>query len=615
MESRLFGLFRKYGHVYLLISGLVLLGTKNPSTFFFWGAIALIYCFLGLQNLPATLPFKSFFPEALLMLMIILSQIFSTDPSTSFYPTTQALLFLFLWIILKMKPHSANDGPMLTLTVLILGAATVIRTALQYSEAFHNFNQFMAYGWARTYGYLPVNPSFNAAFMSSSALLLLFPTLKNNAPRWLPLATRGVGVLLVLFVMLGPSRSSLLAFAIGLLYFLWPAVTPKRLIIFLLGVVMVALVTPRQFLERRLRLFEEGYRSKIMMIAVKAMKDRPLSGYGFGNFELAYQKHAFPVDIDRVRFGRTTRFAHNEYLQAGSDLGLMGFLTFLFIVLRLFSRTPPPGQRSTQAGLLAIGVSALNLHVWHVPFLAMWSIVLASAGEGNARLEASAEKSTKIRHHQPFVALALVALLGLSLAKTGLRDRWMKAGDWPLILRWNKTDAEAWQQWGYAQASSQEALVCFSHAARLVPRNPYYHESLARALEATGKTDNCDLAKTHYVQALQYAPSRAINALALGRLMYNGHRFKEAMEWFKAARQIEPFYWECDFWIARSWQALGQRRKAKWVLSYLVKRKRIYDEETVRIRRDIPYFRKDDSDYANQLQRFDMNAIDQELRA
>ncbi|MGQ9777852.1 MAG: tetratricopeptide repeat protein [Thermodesulfobacteriota bacterium] len=68
---------------------------------------------------------------------------------------------------------------------------------------------------------------------------------------------------------------------------------------------------------------------------LRIIKDYPLRGVGFGNF-----KYVYPRYRDRAEWaisGLNTRVeeAHNEYLQIFSEVGLFGFLIFMFIIFRI----------------------------------------------------------------------------------------------------------------------------------------------------------------------------------------------------------------------------------------------------------------------------------------
>lgn len=73
---------------------------------------------------------------------------------------------------------------------------------------------------------------------------------------------------------------------------------------------------------------ESVWRSTVLMI-----KERPLTGVGLGNFELAFPPYRQP------RMDKRVDYAHNDFLQFVAEVGLFGILVILFATYRLFQQT------------------------------------------------------------------------------------------------------------------------------------------------------------------------------------------------------------------------------------------------------------------------------------
>src|SRR5262249_15165067 len=128
--------------------------------------------------------------------------------------------------------------------------------------------------WRYIYGLLPINPSFNAAWLAALSVVFLgAPFPKKQAPlKWL------LAVFLMAMVILGPSRQTILALAVGFGYWVIPQLNRKWLLGGLLGFLIAFSLVPTNLLSMRLRLNEGNYRSKIWTIALQAMEERPLTG-------------------------------------------------------------------------------------------------------------------------------------------------------------------------------------------------------------------------------------------------------------------------------------------------------------------------------------------------
>jgi len=125
-----------------------------------------------------------------------------------------------------------------------------------------------------------------------------------------------------------------------------------------------------------------GDRKKMAGDTLRMWRDHPLLGVGLGDFETAYPRYqSYPSDtwVDH---------AHNDYLEAGAETGLVGGLIILCAValfLRLAFRNWNNPFRS-HAGWIrlgaAIGCCGMLVHSlgdfnFHIPANALWFAVLA----------------------------------------------------------------------------------------------------------------------------------------------------------------------------------------------------------------------------------------------
>jgi tetratricopeptide (TPR) repeat protein len=186
---------------------------------------------------------------------------------------------------------------------------------------------------------------------------------------------------------------------------------------------------------------------------------------------------------------------------------------------------------------------------------------------------------------------------------------------WDLIVRINPIDASAWQEWASNETDPDLALDRYAHAAAIASENPYYHESLGMALEASHRYENYSQALKEYLKVLQLSPSRAYDALAVGRILYILGEPSQACAWFKNALRIEPHYWECDLWIARCLHRLGKPGRAVAVSEQLKKRREFYLMWRKRVYDDLPVPNEPPSPYEKVLLSYDDAVVDRELKA
>jgi len=77
-----------------------------------------------------------------------------------------------------------------------------------------------------------------------------------------------------------------------------------------------------------------------------------------------------------------------------------------------------------------------------------------------------------------------------------------------------------------------------------------------------------------YVRAIHLAPTRAVNHVAIARLLWRSGQATPALEWSEKASELEPNYWEATLWRARALSTLGRQKEAIFTLKDLMQRYR-----------------------------------------
>lgn len=600
MRSTAIRLVNKHPFSLLVFLAFVLYGAKTPFRFLVWSVAVLLFAYQGVRLQFQSPKSSSALKAIALLAALIVSWIRSYDPWTSLFPTSQWLVYLTLWYWTKTDIRRLEEDDWFYPTLGVLAALTLVKTFVQMSQGL--------WGWGHSHGFLPSNPGINAIWMACLACVFM----GRRRDRWeLPL-----GICLMGTVFIGPSRGALLALTAGLSYIVWPWVTWRRVKLGLAFLTVLVALLPTSTVYRRLRLDEGNHRLQIWKIAGLAALERPLTGYGLGNFELAYQKYAFPVESDSIRYGRTTDLAHNEYLQVASDLGLPAFyilLTGLFGMLLSSKVRPQSATKAESAGLYTLLIAALYIPVWHIPLLVCLTIVLSCrvfyASDSTRSDDCSFQNSSR---HRPGVELILWLVL-LPLVWSAVRDIRESQGRWDLIVRWNPRDAWAWKSLGDLDTDfCGKGLSGYSEAARRNPNQVYILEAYARRLEACRAHDSLEILKELYRRAYALAPNRAVNALSLGRIAFLQGNYSEALSWVQSARRIEPHYWECDLWMARCYYQQGDLSRARFILRHLRARRTAHLRYQQLIRADLPW-PDDPSSYSNTILGYDDKVLREEL--
>src|SRR5262249_28612042 len=120
------------------------------------------------------------------------------------------------------------------------------------------------------------------------------------------------------------------------------------------------------------------------------------------------------------------------------------------------------------------------------------------------------------------------------------------------------------------------------------PFQPYNVESLARALEISRAPGHRQDALIAYLAAIQLSPTRAVNYVAVARLLWQGGEPAAGLESAEKALVLEPLYWEAMLWKARCLNALGRTAEATHALNTLLRKHREF-EQTPHMAPQSPY--------------------------
>jgi len=509
----------------LLLSAFILKGAKTEFNFELWSIILLGIAGWSFWTHKRQLPLVLCVGGALFLVWTMFSTLVSIDPATSLRPALQLVLIALAGYLFYLDLCEGIPGRTWAFLLYCFTAISLVASTHQWiiGQAVH--------------GYLPINPNFNAALLATLALCLTDRALHHPMPPAQRVFEGVAGTLCGFFVLAGHSRSAFIGLIFGVVVLFGYRRSWNASILATGGGILIGIATFSDWFVNRFRLFlnEGGLqldRIKFWEIAWRSFLERPWFGVGPGNFELVYQRFAFPVDSDPVRFSRTTAFAHNEFLQILTESGLPAALLLIAACCWLLSQSVRNNtllDAQAKSILTCLLVIACLNPIWQMPFLLLWTLFWAAILlQGRFRTETTKARWTRSR--------LLLGCLLISIV--------------PLHLK----------------IQIPESF-----------NNVYVRERIAREFESNG---DLDTALAHYHQCISLAPYRAINYLAIGRILYRKANIQEARKWFEDTRRIEPHYWETDLWLARCFQMQGDSTRALFTLDYLLQRYRPYKPES-----------------------------------
>jgi O-antigen ligase len=138
------------------------------------------------------------------------------------------------------------------------------------------------------------------------------------------------------------SRSAWMATGLGFFYFL--LLSRRKLTLwFLLGSLIMGIgvysfMPASQRHSSRLGWsaieYMTGWRMNIWKDTLKMIKDKPFAGHGLNTYMMIFQNYQTKVDDTGKEYNPT--YAHNCYLQMTAEIGIPGFLSFVWILISLF---------------------------------------------------------------------------------------------------------------------------------------------------------------------------------------------------------------------------------------------------------------------------------------
>jgi len=431
-------------------------------------------------------------------------------------------------------------------------------TGIGMVEGLWGMTQYLWLGETRTHGTF-FNPNFFAAYQAAVLLLslglLLFPrydALPQFNKRWLWCTA---AVSLTAFVM-AQSRGATLAL-LGALSFLAFCRYGKKAFAILAVCLLAGLLVPNPLQHRIAHVAEDPYaysRLDIWKSSVVRLLEHPL-GIGVGMYKQGSFQDRFPIEGDIVRYRKRPESAHNEYLQMGVELGVVGLFLFLCgagllaAEIRHLLRQPTDGMDQGLVMGLTTAALVLLLHAavdssFHEPALVILLLLMGGLIHNlylRSRPESVIWRRIGFSYHpvRAVYVLAGAAIIAAICAQS--------------TAAWYAHDEGKHHA---AQDDLEGALAWYAYAADIDPGTTGYHDSIARTAmqlySESGKSEWLVTAAEEEAVARKLNPLDGRFAFRLGtiyRLMavqsltsaQRAELLSKASEAFSEAIQLDPY--------------------------------------------------------------------------
>jgi O-antigen ligase/Tfp pilus assembly protein PilF len=448
---------------------------------------------------------------------------------------------------------------------------------------------------------------------------------REHAIRWERMFLWATAALATLAFLLARSRGALLAYVAAVAFVGLARFGKVFVVVLALGLFLGAIV-PNPLQQRFLTVREDPYaytRLDIWKNSLQRIADQPW-GVGMGLYKYTSFRYRFPVEGQITRYGKRAETAHNEYLQMGVELGVVGVAIFL-VGTGLLGRevwTTLKGQLNGWERGLVIGLTGGILgalthaavdSVFHEPALVLLFVLFAGVILVMKRLRVPGVASVWVvpfPYHPARVAMVgTLALLGalLIVRPAGAWYAFEKGEHELAVGRANQ--ALAWFQWATridpglsayhdAAASAEAALYQQSGEirwllgaveelrvglelnpldSRLAHRLGNLYILLAdRAGPGRPREALLSQAAGYYEHAIQLDPYSPLNYLELGRLRWTQGQLEAAQGWFKRAISYEPNFLPARIDLAELALQTGQKEAAALEYAEILKIKQRY---------------------------------------
>ena len=283
------------------------------------------------------------------------------------YLLVTLLTLLCVYVLLRVKAVGLEG---LYLPMVLVGFIEAITVLLQY---FHIIASHSTYFSTTGTG---INPNLAAMTICITlpAVMGLWYLFDRKFRPWIS----GVVMIMVVAIIVTQCRSALLALtvisAIFLIRFIGTIPSRKmRALLLAIPVVIASFF----FLANRQKQASADGRLTIWKLSTEMITQNPVTGYGYGFFEKAYNLYQAEYfnkeprpDAERMNASYTA-MAYNEYLEQGVMGGLLGVILFTAFILTLLASGFRPTRRTVKpftvtphsvvpfSGVLAFGVMSL----------------------------------------------------------------------------------------------------------------------------------------------------------------------------------------------------------------------------------------------------------------
>ncbi|MDP2642790.1 MAG: O-antigen ligase [Candidatus Peregrinibacteria bacterium] len=437
------------------------------------------------------------------------------------------------------------------------------------------------------------NPNFLAAYLITT--IPLFFVFQKYAEKKLTKTFWIIAIATSLTaIFLTATRSALVALFVGFIFY---AIIKNKKLLILPLILIITFATINLFSEtnfiknheflNRLTFSQDSLRSLksrlyIWPATLGIIKERPIFGYGLGNFREAFSKVSPKELLTLERFTDTTDRAHNEILGTAAAIGILGLIAYLLILfysiyLGIKNKIKNPFVKAVSfaSAISLIMLFANNMFSFsnteiRLQQFILMGIIFAATPKKTITKKISLKFSTKIIIAILLVAIAIFGIYKLTI-KPLIADYYFDKGYSNSFTADKKTTLDYFKkavlqnpnQTYYSIKSAKYAVI----SAKLTNGNDkkYFTDTaeffLQQAVKNIGENqidtllvkaeidaikENYDLSFANFEKVLQKAPNNPAIILEYSRALADAQKHKESLGMYEKYLNLSTVWQSAD---------------------------------------------------------------------
>lgn len=307
---------------------------------------------------------------AILLAIMLASTFYAVDKKLALNESARFISYVFMYFVIKYEFNNKKQINILIKSYMFLSFVLCSIGIVQYFTGFaldEKFIKTYEFGGAIRIASTLSHPNAYAGYL----ILIIFPVImlsiyeKNKSKKIVYIL---FSILVFTNLLMTYSRNALLGFAIGVVVL--ALLYSIKLLFAFSGFGILTLLIPSVFHRVRdiTNLAQNESRIKLWKTALMMIKEHPLLGVGNGNYVSQYDTY---IQKYRLDYNSYTHYpTHNSYLKVQSELGIVGIVSFLGIVItglfrvkKLYSTTRDKFHNAFYMGVMASMVAFLFMNL------------------------------------------------------------------------------------------------------------------------------------------------------------------------------------------------------------------------------------------------------------